>query len=248
MQAVISGSVDVGVALGTTSVIGAFQKGAPIRIIGGAFTGAETIWYVPAASPIHKIQDIKGNSIAFSSVGASTHLYALALVKQFNLKAELVPTGNPVSTLTQTMSKQVDVGWTAPPVGLKEEAKGQIRIIGRGSDLDVYNNQTVRVIGTSVSVLNSKRDQLVRFMKAYRETIDWLYKGDEPIKMFAKLSGLDESIAKRTRDEFTPKATMDPDRFDGLKSLTDDGLAFKFIDAPLTDQQVKTLVQMPFGK
>src|SRR2546425_6057376 len=32
MQAVISGSVDIGVAAGTAAVMGAFAKGAPVRI------------------------------------------------------------------------------------------------------------------------------------------------------------------------------------------------------------------------
>src|SRR5437667_12754912 len=34
MQAVIAGSADVGVSVGTLGVLGAFAKGAPIRIIG----------------------------------------------------------------------------------------------------------------------------------------------------------------------------------------------------------------------
>jgi NitT/TauT family transport system substrate-binding protein len=247
MQPVISGAVDVGVGLGTTAVIGAFEKGAPIRAIGAAFTGAETIWYVPASSPIRTLQDINNKqTVGYSSTGSGTHLYALAMLKQFKLKGEAVATGNPVATLTQTMSKQIDVGWTAPPVGLKEEAEGQIRIIGRGTDLDVYNNQTVRVLGASAAVLERKRALLARFMDAYRETINWMYTGDEPIKAYAKLSGLPLAIAQRTRDEFTPKAMMDPDRFEGLQSMVEDGMAFKFIQAPLKDEQVKTLFQIPF--
>src|SRR4051794_25398056 len=38
-QAVISGSADVGVSPGTLGVLGAFAKGAPIRIIAGEATG-----------------------------------------------------------------------------------------------------------------------------------------------------------------------------------------------------------------
>src|SRR6201984_3925767 len=34
-QAVISGSVDLGVAAGVMGVFGAFSKGAPVRVIGG---------------------------------------------------------------------------------------------------------------------------------------------------------------------------------------------------------------------
>src|ERR1700737_5259909 len=39
-QAVISGSVGVGVGLGTTSVMAAFAKGAPLTVIGNASTGS----------------------------------------------------------------------------------------------------------------------------------------------------------------------------------------------------------------
>src|SRR3546814_10089911 len=39
-QAVISGSVDVGVAAGTLSVLGAFSQGEPVRILGAQATGA----------------------------------------------------------------------------------------------------------------------------------------------------------------------------------------------------------------
>src|SRR5262249_40755711 len=58
-QAVISGSVDIGVAAGMLGVLGAFAKGAPLRIIGSEMTGAaEMFFYVPAQSPIRSLSDI----------------------------------------------------------------------------------------------------------------------------------------------------------------------------------------------
>src|SRR5215475_1214197 len=58
MQAVISGSVDIGIAAGTGAVMGAFTKGAPVRIILAGTTGASDLyWYVPAASPIRSLKD-----------------------------------------------------------------------------------------------------------------------------------------------------------------------------------------------
>jgi len=40
MQAVIAGSVDIGVAAGTLGVMGAYAKGAPVRIIGAELVRA----------------------------------------------------------------------------------------------------------------------------------------------------------------------------------------------------------------
>ncbi len=52
-QAVISGSVDIGVAAGIMGVLSAYSKGAPVRIIGAETTGAADLyWYVKADSPI----------------------------------------------------------------------------------------------------------------------------------------------------------------------------------------------------
>src|SRR5947208_14786917 len=57
-QAVISGSADIGVSPGTLGVLGAFAKGAPIRILAGEATGTAEHYFVRADSPVHK--DFKG--------------------------------------------------------------------------------------------------------------------------------------------------------------------------------------------
>ena len=67
-QAVISGSVDIGVAPGIMGVLSAFSKGAPVRIIGAETTGASDLfWYVPSTSPIKSLKDTEGKSIAYST-------------------------------------------------------------------------------------------------------------------------------------------------------------------------------------
>src|SRR6266567_5651973 len=44
LQAVISGSVDVGIGVGTAGVLGAFAKGAPVRAIANSMTGADDLF------------------------------------------------------------------------------------------------------------------------------------------------------------------------------------------------------------
>src|SRR6202035_4568223 len=49
IQPAIASSADIGIAAGTTGVLGAFAKGAPLRIIAAGTTGAgDLYWYVPA--------------------------------------------------------------------------------------------------------------------------------------------------------------------------------------------------------
>jgi NitT/TauT family transport system substrate-binding protein len=52
-QAVIGGSMDIAVGVGVGSVLSAFTKGAPVRVISGEMIGSPNqFWYVPANSPI----------------------------------------------------------------------------------------------------------------------------------------------------------------------------------------------------
>ena len=56
LHAVISGSADLTVGIGTAAVLRAFSKGAPVRVIGANFTGAgDLYWYVRADSPLRRL-------------------------------------------------------------------------------------------------------------------------------------------------------------------------------------------------
>ena len=59
IQAVVSGSMDIGTGVGVSAALGAFSKGAPIRLIGSEMIGSPDLyWYVPAASAIRKTEDL----------------------------------------------------------------------------------------------------------------------------------------------------------------------------------------------
>jgi len=246
-QAVLSGSVDVGVAAGIMGVLSAYSKGAPVRIIGAETTGAaDLFWYVKADAPIKTLKDTEGKTIAYSTNGSSTHGIVNAFMKQYDLKARPTATGGPAPTLTQVMSGQIDVGWSAPPFGLDQLDQRQIRIVATGNDATAFKGQTVRLLITNVSTLQSHRAQIDRFMKAYRETIDWMYTDDPAMfKTYADFVGIDVVKAKRTRDGFFPRASIDPDKVVGLDTIVQDAVALKYTAAPLTQAQLSELIQIP---
>lgn len=242
-QALIANSIDVGVALGTLSVMGTFSKGAPVRVIGAEMTGAaDLFWYVKASSPIKSLKDTEGKTIAFSTVGASTHSIVMSFVRNQAPKARAVATGSPPGTLTQVMSGQVDVGWAAPPIGLEQLEKNEIRIIASGNDTP-FKTQTVRLIGVNTATLAAKKPQLERYMKGYRETIEAMWR-DEGLKEFATWLGVPVERARRARDEFFPKEGVNPDKIHGLDELMKEAVGAKFLAAPLTAEQQKTLFQL----
>jgi NitT/TauT family transport system substrate-binding protein len=246
-QAVVSGSADLGIAGGIMGALSLFSKGAPVRIISAETTGAgDLFWYVPAASPIKTLKDTDGKTIAYSTNGSSTHGIVTAYMKQYDLKAKPTATGGPAATLTQVMSGQIDVGWSAPPFGLKQLDEGAIRVIASGNDAAVFKGQTVRVNIANLQTLQTRKAVVDRYMKAYRETIDWMYSDDPAaLRTYAEFVGIPIETAKRTRDQFFPKAAVDPDRVVGLETIVKDAVDLKFTATQLTPEQLQTLIQIP---
>jgi NitT/TauT family transport system substrate-binding protein len=218
-----------------------------VRIISAETTGAgDLFWYVPAASPIKTLKDTEGKTIAYSTNGSSTHGIVKAFMSQYDLKAKPTATGGPAPTLTQVMSGQIDVGWSAPPFGLKQLDEGAIRVIASGNDAAVFKGQTVRVNIVNVQTLQTRKAVIERYMKAYRETIDWMYSNDPAaLKTYADFVGIPIEMAKRTRDQFFPKSAVDPDQVVGLETIVKDAVDLKFTATQLTPEQLKTLIQIP---
>src|SRR5258705_775499 len=232
MQAVISGSVQIGIAAGTAAVMGAFAKGAPVRILAAGTTGTgDLYWYVPAPSPIRSFKDTDGKTVAYSTTGASTHTTAFALIKHFGVSARPIATGAAAVTLTQAMSGQIDVGWASPPFGITQLDEGKTRIVARGSDAPSTRDQTVRVHIVNAAALAQRKDVFVRFMRAYRESHDFLYSNPDGIKHYAQYGKVSESLAARIRDEFMLKEALQPDRVSGIAAITQDAIAFKVLQA-----------------
>jgi NitT/TauT family transport system substrate-binding protein len=246
MQAVISGSVDIGVAAGTQAVMGAYAKGAPVRILAAGTTGAgDLYWYVPADSPIKSFKDTDGKTAGFSTVGASTYIALKALIKHFGTTTKAVATGAGASTFTQTMSGQIDVGWASPPFGLQALQDGKIRLIARGNDAPSMVNQTVRVHIVNANALKQRPDVIKRFMEAYRETYEFLYTDPRGVRIFSEYSKIPENLAIQIRDTFMPKAVISPDKLSGIDAIMADAITFKTLAAPLTQQQLNDLIQIP---
>ena len=244
-QAVISGSVDIGVAAGIMGVLSAYSKGAPVRVIGAETTGAaDLFWYAKADSPIKTLKDTDGKTIAYSTNGSSTHGIVTAFMKQYELKAKPTATGGPPGTLTQVMSGQVDVGWSAPPFGLDQLDQNQIRIIASGNDAAAFKGQTVRLLLTTAPVLQARKPVIDRYMQAYRETVDWMYANPQALKVYAQWLNISEAKAKRTRDDFFPKEAVNPDRIVGLDVIVRDAVDLKFTPTQLTKEQLTELIQI----
>jgi len=247
IQAVISGSADIGAGVGAAGVMRAFSKGAPVRILAPAFTGTgDLFWYVKADSKIQSLKDATPETtIAYSTNGSSSNNIVVAFVTELGAKAKPTATGGPAATLTAVMSGQVDIGWAAPPFGLREIKEGKIRIVAKGSDVPSLRGQTVRTLIVNADSLKTKRDAIMRFMDAYREAVDWMYSDPKAVEMYSKKLNQPVELLKESMDKFQPKETLQTDKFADLDGAIADAVKLKFLEQPLTKEQITELLQIP---
>ena len=242
LNAIISGSVDIAMSNGLLGTIAAYVKGAPIRVITAETDGApDSFWWAKASSGIRSLKDTTGRSIGFSSPGSSSNITILDLVRQAGVQPKLVPTGGLPATTTQVMSGQIDVGWAVPPAHLKEVEEGSLVIVARGRDAEALARQTVRVNLANATALTSKRDAIQRFVRALARSIDWAYTTDQALADFAKENAISIDIARRTRDDFFPRAAMDLPAIIGVDLVLQDAASFKYIPRPMAPQDIAGL-------
>jgi len=247
IQAVISGSADIGAGVGAAGVMRAFSKGAPVRILAPAFTGTgDLFWYVKADSKIKSLKDATPETtLAYSTNGSSSNNIVVAFISELGAKAKPTATGGPAATFTAVMSGQVDIGWAAPPFGLQEIKEGKIRIIAHGSDVPSLRGQTVRTLIVNANSLKTKHDAIMRFMDAYREAVDWMYSDPKAVEMYSKKLNQPVELLKESMDKFQPKETLQTDKFADLDGAIADAVKLKFLEQPLTKEQVTELLQIP---
>ena len=93
--------------------------------------------------------------------------------------------------------------------------------------------------------LQARKPVIDRFLKAYRETVDWIYADPAALQVYADWLGITVEKARRTRDGFFPKAGVDPDKIVGLDVIVRDAVDFKYTTVPLSGNQLSELIQIP---
>lgn len=242
-QAVIGGSIDIAFGTGGLGAVSAYAKGAPIEILSSHMTGAsDFFWYVKGDSPIKSFKDTDGKTVAFSRPGSSTNLVAEGIVKGAGTSAKLVPAGGPAASMTQVLSGQIDVGWSAVPIGFDRVNSGEIRIIGDGNMSPGVEAQTVRVLFANRNFLNDNRELVERFMKAHKEVLDWAYTTDEALEMWAKMREIDLSVAKKARDMGYPRSAMQMFPIKGIDMTIAQAIQYERLDKPLSEEEKEKML------
>ena len=187
--------------------------------------------------------------MSYSTNGATSHAIALAFGKQLGVKAKPIATGGPPATYTMTMTGQVDIGWGVMPFGLKEYQEGKFRIIARGSD--VPSHAQTRPCGcrwSTPNALKERKDVMLRFMRAYRETLDWMYADPQAVKFYAEKMKMPEELVVQCSATSSIRRTRCCRTGCPISSAVEDAVKLKFLDKPMTKEELTEVPANPAGE
>jgi NitT/TauT family transport system substrate-binding protein len=149
--------------------------------------------------------------------------------------------GGVPNSLTQMMSGQIDIAWSAVPFNLADVKAGKLRILARGSDVAAFKNQTIRVNFSTAATLAAKADAFARYNRAYIKIWQWAYKEPTAAGYFVEAAGISPEVAKETLDEFLPQSAIQPYKVEGLDLVLKEAADFKYTPKLLTPADVAPL-------
>lgn len=213
-QAMIAGSLDVGLGAGTD--FGLIAKGATEKGVGVLATKPSNIVIqVSKRSGITTIAGLKGKKVAVSSVGALTYWMAQKLSQHegWGLDGmQLVTTGGGQANVAGFETGSLDAAVTSLEAALRVEQAGQGTILL--SFGDIVNPFIAHVIFATNDMIAQHPDTLRRFLKGWYETVAYARSHKaETIKLSQKVTLLSDDLASKVYDVEMP--TFSPDgRFD----------------------------------
>ena len=103
----------------------------------------------------------------------------------------------------------------------------------------------MRVLVVNANALKTKHDAILRFMAAYREAVDWMYSDPKAVEMYSVKIKRPIDLLKESMAKFQPKEALQTDKFADLDGAIRDAVKLKFLEKPLTKEQIAELMQIP---
>lgn len=252
VQAVVSGSADIGTETSGASAIGAFTSDAPIKIVSASTTGLDLQWFAEADSGLQDRSDLAGKRMGYSSTGSSSHVGVLALSELLEseglnpIQAEAI--GGPPDNLTAVQTDQIAAGWTQPPFFLDQVANGELVLVADGSEIGDYADVAMRVIIGNTPWLEENPEAATAFLETHARAWDWIFENPEEAvaiwKEAAELETSEEVLV--TSFDYYEREELRIEPLDGRDVLIEDAVKFGFAEEPLTDDEVDELFDLSY--
>ncbi|MDO8723478.1 MAG: ABC transporter substrate-binding protein, partial [Syntrophales bacterium] len=186
VRGVTTGGMPMGI-VGLPSSIMAFEKGEPVKVVGGNLAVSSICWVTKKDSPIKTIQDLKGKKAAHTGPGSNTQLLLIKSLREAKgidpEEVNLIATGGGFETITALKTGLVDAAYSAEPIVSKYGK--EFRVLWWVSEyVPDYENS---VVMTSNEFIKEHPDIIKGFLKAHQKAMDFIIKNPEEAgKIWAK--------------------------------------------------------------
>ncbi len=192
---VLSGKLPFG-EVSTAAAIQSYLAGAPIKIVAGAVQSVSDVVYITRKdAQFEKPEDFVGYKWGYTSPGSVTETVSRLIFSSLGINkddVEMVATGGINEGLTLLEKGEVDSALMLEPAYSVEKDKW--KTLFRVSEYVPQFQQTVIV--TSPQLIEENPGLVERFLKAYRKSVEWVYKNpEEAAKYFAKYAEIDENAS-----------------------------------------------------
>lgn len=247
-QAMVAGSIDVGVGAGTEMAFVA--KGAPIIAVCDAAPPIPFIGVgVPWDSPIHTVGELRGKKIGISSAGSLTDWLARELAHHEGWGPDgvtRVAIGNgAAATLAafRTHAIDADIAVTSNIFNWEEKKEGRLLVPVSQYVGDI----AAGAIYATKHLIATDPDALRRFLAAWLETVDFIttHKA-ETVKIESEVTGYPESVMAKVYD--VTKGMFSKDCKFNAESITNLRRAFieqKLVNSPPDMSKLYTEAFLP---
>lgn len=242
MSVVISGSGDIALAAPFSAALGAYQKGAPVRMIGTTFTGNDSYWYVKKDSPIKTVEDLKGKKVAFTTVGSTGDISTRILKKGSGVDFQPVAAGiNMIGIHTGVMTDQFDSGLAAIPTLIDKVLTGEIRVIATSEKyVPSHNGISNRMIVANKESAEKKKQLIECWMRGVTAAFDYFFNEESAAEEYAKMVELPVEAIRHSRT-LIKRNQFDLYEINGFNVHVGEALEIKAITYPLTEEQIKDI-------
>ena len=229
VRGVTTGGMHIALSALTSPII-AFEKGEPVKVVGGNLAVSSICWIVKNDSPIKTIQDLKGKKAAYSRPGANTqYLLIKSLREAKGIDPEdvaLIATGGSSETMTALKTGLVDAVYSAEPIVSKYGKEFRV-LLWASEYVPDYENS---VVMTSNEFIKEHPDIIRKFLKAHQKAMDYIVKNPEEAgKIWAKALKIDEEIGIRAVKNSPPKGFTTKLPIKALEAAEEGLLEFKLI-------------------
>ena len=234
VQAIIAGSIDIGLASGATLAYAA--KGAPLTGV-AALSGPPSILVliVGAKSPIKSLDQLRNRTVAVTNLGSLTDwaVSQIALHEKWPPSdIKRVSVGDTAARVATLRTGAADAAVIDIAAALNLEQRGEAKILVNFGDLITeFQNQ---VIYASDKLIKSNPDAVRGFLSGWFQTIDYARSHKAETVAFAQSElGVTPAVANLVYDELMPGDFFSKDgRFDPnvLKAMGKGFVEMKLLD------------------